>query len=1095
MNRSRPPQQKSLLTSHSSGDSQLAETTTLSQSEVDHQYLSTSEQRLVIRASAGTGKTFQLSNRYLTLLRGSSADRILASTFTRKAAGEITDRVLLRLAKAAIDRTEFESLRPFTGTPELTQEECLKLLKEFTQNLHRIRICTLDGFFARLAGSFSLELHLAPGWRLMDEIEASHLQDRAIDSVLREGDVQELKTLMYQLDQGRTRRSVHDLISDHISSFHEIFLRSTPAAWNPFGRLKMPTVAEIESSIAQLAAIPIDNSRMQQAREGDLQRAAAEDWEKLYTSGLLPKVLGEGKYYGKKIPADVQSAYTKLDRLIRAKWLTPWAEQNAATYHLLSRYDAVYEQLKRETSGLRFDDITRRLSQSFEHHSTGDLEHRLDGTIDHVLLDEFQDTSVSQWNVIRLFAEDTTQDEKKSFFCVGDGKQAIYGWRGGEASIFDTIRSQLQNLAEQPLNKSFRSAPVVIDVVNQVFRGMAAHDGLEAELTAVQNWSSRFPIHETAKTELPGYFQLCTSPIPAGQQPDELSRSELTEELNRFVAAKIERQLKACPQGTIGVLTRSNQRIGELIFELNRLGVDASEEGGNPLTDSAGVQLLLALFHLADHPGDSIARFHVAQSPLGRLLGYPDHLDQQLAQQFACRLRQQLLNDGFGKVVDSLVQKLVPHTSRRELRRLTQLTALADDFDVLSHSLRATEFVEFVEQQRVQEPTDSRVRVMTIHQSKGLQFDTVIYAECDGPLTRTPSYLSRTSAPGEPPDVVALYRSQEFFVLFPKKLQQAYQETTDKLVTEALCLLYVALTRAIHSLHVITLPRIAKGKEKHLPKSAAGLIRAALAPTADLESNVTLYEQGDPHWYSSMPAAKAEQADIREPRRLSIRFKKSASTRRFTRVAPSAKKQSASVQLKNILSAGDASAFERGTLFHAWMEEIHWLDDGLPTASRLREIGIRLSGPAAPLDKWISEYYSMLERSALKQLLTKSNYTTAQGLNFGKSVCAEILSAPCELQVRNERHFAIRDGANLVTGSLDRLVTISRGPLVLAADIIDFKTDSLPNDLIAVNERVAYYRGQMETYMQAVEKFYQLSRERISAKIVLLKLGRVICIK
>src|SRR5690606_18898925 len=143
-----------------------------------------------------------------------------------------------------------------------------------------------------------------------------------------------------------------------------------------------------------------------------------------------------------------------------------------------------------------------------------------------------------------------------------------------------------------------------------------------------------------------------------------------------------------------------------------------------------------------------------------------------------------------------------PHCSRRELRRLTQLASLADEFDVISPTLRASEFSEFVQRQRVQEPTDSRVRVMTIHQSKGLQLDSVFCVECEDPLMRVPAYLSWTPQPGQPPEAVALYRSKDLRELFPKKLQRALDQTISKHVTESLCLLYVALTRAIHSLCV-----------------------------------------------------------------------------------------------------------------------------------------------------------------------------------------------------------------------------------------------------------------------------------------------------
>lgn len=1052
------------------------------------------QQRLVIRASAGTGKTFQLSNRYLTLLRSATPDRILASTFTRKAAGEIIDRILLRLAKASINDKEFASLEPFAGEPSLTQKECMNLLKMFSQNLHRIRISTLDGFFARLAGSFSLELKLPPSWRLMDELEAAYLQDQAIDHVLREGDVQELKTLMHQLDKGSVRRSVYQLISEHISSFHNIYLQTSEQAWKPFGKLKMPSDQELETSVIRLEQVVVDISQMEKARNTDLEKIANEDWEGLYKNGLLPKVLGDGKYNRKEIPEDLKEAYLELEKVVRQRFLFPWAQQTEATFQLLQAFDNVYERLKRETSGLRFDDVTRRLSQALASRTTSDLSHRLDGSIDHVLLDEFQDTSVPQWNVIHPFAIDTTTSPEKSFFCVGDGKQAIYSWRGGEASIFDTISSQLSNLREEPLNKSFRSSQVIIDAVNQIFRGFGNHDGFGEEISVIRKWSEQFPVHETARTDLPGYFELCTSPMPEGMQLGDRNTQLVTDNLNRFVAHKVQRLLEAHPAGNIGILTRSNARIGEIIFELNQLGIEASEEGGNPITDSAAVRLVLSLLQFADHPGDSVARFHLVNSPLAETIGLTDFDDETLAERVSLEFRRRVLNFGFGRVVSDLIPALVPHCSARELRRLMQLSSLADDFDAIPHSLRSTEFVEFVELQRVQEPIDAAVRVMTIHQSKGLQFDTVIYAECDNQITKTPDFLSWTSTPGAPPDVVALYRSKDFRHLFPPKVLRAFEQTTEKQITEALCLLYVALTRAVHALHVIVAPRTAKSEEKSLPKSAAGLIRAAVAPSIPLEPEVTLAFDGDPRWYESLPAASKKAAGGSVVRTVSVpelQLRKTSSGRRLGKATPSQKESSHQVRLESFLPLGDSRAVDRGSVFHAWMEQIQWGNEPLPPRDQLQQIGLRLGGTPELLGQWLNGFEETISRPGIQRVLSREYYLEPNQNDFPSEIMQQLAGGPCDLKVFNERPFAVRRENDLIRGTIDRLVTISRNGKLIAADIVDYKTDQLPNDLVAIHDRVEFYRGQLEAYVWAAEKFLGLPGSLISARLVLLSLGKI----
>ena len=102
---------------------------------------------VVIRASAGSGKTFQLTNRYLALLNaGIEPDQILATTFTRKAAGEILNRILFRLAQAATDQAERQQLAEDINEKSLSREKCLALLRHTTSSLHRLRVGTLDSF-------------------------------------------------------------------------------------------------------------------------------------------------------------------------------------------------------------------------------------------------------------------------------------------------------------------------------------------------------------------------------------------------------------------------------------------------------------------------------------------------------------------------------------------------------------------------------------------------------------------------------------------------------------------------------------------------------------------------------------------------------------------------------------------------------------------------------------------------------------------------------------------------------------------------------------------------------------------------------------
>ncbi len=115
--------------------------------------------------------------------------------------------------------------------------------------------------------------------------------------------------------------------------------------------------------------------------------------------------------------------------------------------------------------------MTRSLVGALGHGtlSADSLAFRLDGSIEHLLLDEFQDTSCAQWRVFEPLARAIKAKPSRSFFCVGDVKQAIYAWRGGMSAIFETLQSTLGDLPEETLTKSYRSSQPIIDTVNQVF--------------------------------------------------------------------------------------------------------------------------------------------------------------------------------------------------------------------------------------------------------------------------------------------------------------------------------------------------------------------------------------------------------------------------------------------------------------------------------------------------------------------------------------------------------------------------------------------------------------------------------------------------
>ncbi|HTN77873.1 MAG TPA: UvrD-helicase domain-containing protein [Pirellulaceae bacterium] len=1027
---------------------------------------------LVIRASAGTGKTFRLSNRFIDLLAsGEKCEEILATTFTRKAAGEILDRILLRLAIAATDESKRLELASYLEQGSLSQAACLELLATTTRSLHRLRVSTLDSFFIAIATSHSLELGLPAGWSIVDEVTDVSLRDKAIAAAIEQDATHHLVTLVHLLTKGETTRSIARVLRETVQSLYGLYLETTPEAWQRLELRKGLEQKDVESTIAAIETLTFKDNRCFKARDSDLTKALAGDWEGFISAGLANKVLHNAeKYYSQPLTTEITAPYERLLDHARAMLVNPIVHHNAGTFQFLQKFDREYQRLKQEQRVLRFDDVTRLVANSPAVTAIDRLGFRLDGGIQHLLLDEFQDTSLSQWQVLRPFARSiTSSDRQSSFFCVGDVKQAIYGWRGGLAQLFDSLPEELTGLVGEDLVQSFRSSPPVIETVNVLFQKLQQHTNLDDYADIVTRWQERFATHDTARGNLPGYACLRTLP----EIPDDANEDEFRD---AFIADYVRQLMADSPGMEIGILVKTNDAVRRTIFALRAIGIDASEEGGNPLSDSAAVELILSLLQLADHPGDSAARFHVAKSHLGQQLGYANYRDDDDTVRLAANIRRELQEQGYGPCVLKWAKLLGPHGSRRELSRLDQLVELAYRYDPKG-SLRTSDFVTLVAHQKVSDPTTAPVRVMTVHQSKGLQFDIVVLPELDARLIGQPeAFVTGRSSPTAPIEAVCRYVSKDLRAFLPPDFQRMFEQATAQRLSEMLCVLYVAVTRAVYALHMLV--DAAPASSPKPAKSFAGLLRAALCNNQPVPANALGYTCGDEQWFEKLSPRPTAPAPLPPTEPLTITLAPSSAVRQrgWQAISPSQLEGQETQRIENLFREDRAFEKQLGTLMHAWLATITWLEQGVLNDAALRRIAIDEVGwQHHDLDKHLAKFRHFLAQPALIALLASAKQPK--------------LASGLHREVRHEHPFALREAGQLFTGSIDRIILTWEGERVVAAEIIDFKTDSIPAD--ALSNRTTYYRPQMVAYQQAVQKLYRLAASAVTARLVFLEVGQI----
>ena len=266
----------------------------------------------IVRASAGTGKTHRLSTRYVELLRsGASVESILASTFTRKAAGEILGRVLSRLAEASLDRVAARDLAQELGGCAFGPKAASRLLRSLCDELHRTSISTLDAFFFRVAAMLRFELGLRSKPRMSsidDPLERARRQDALEDTLDRLADsgLSELLDLLQRLHRDSARSSISFALDGLLKDLYETFAQAPGIdAWS---RLEVPTAPDsdrVRSAVDLLsrAAGGTAQAGLRKALAGNVEDAERGAWARLLERGLAAKVAaGESSYRAKPIP-------------------------------------------------------------------------------------------------------------------------------------------------------------------------------------------------------------------------------------------------------------------------------------------------------------------------------------------------------------------------------------------------------------------------------------------------------------------------------------------------------------------------------------------------------------------------------------------------------------------------------------------------------------------------------------------------------------------------------------------------------------------------------------------------------------------------
>lgn len=849
-----------------------------------------------VSANAGSGKTHVLVQRVIRLLlSGVPPEKILCITFTKAAAANMAERVFTTLGHwVTLDDTGLDAAIRAVGIPHpdrKVRREARKLFACALETPGGLKVQTIHALCTRLLQQFPFEANAPARFSVIDERDQTDMMERANLKVLLEAardpetvTGRALLTAMASAADVTFKEVVREacLSRDHFMAWTDQAGNAAAAAEQMAAALGVDAGDRIENVETEILdgpflprsrwetiALALEEGTKSDRKQADRLRGATvfsgsaqvdEYLTVFLTDKLEPRDSLVTKQFEKLNPSIAhlfENEAQRLDRLIEKRRAVTVRDRTAALLHIATAAAANYRREKQERGLLDYDDLIDKTLAMLNRISSGWVHYKLDRGVDHVLIDEAQDTSPRQWDIVAHIISEFTAGEgareglNRTVFAVGDEKQSIFSFQGAEPREFDRRRYDLKRKFEAAklkfdpvsFNYSFRSGAAILHSVDQVFRDETIYRSIHAE--------KAYPVHNALADAGPSVIELWDlveaddrQEIEGWRAPfDGVAVTSPEVKLARRIQAEIKRLVES------GTLTghegeRRPLRYGDMLILVRRRGnafdavIQALKHANVPVAGADRLKLtehiaIIDLMNLADAlllPQDDLALAVALKSPL---FGLDDDDLFRLAHDRKGSLRRALGEHAAGSEKFAAVLRRLEACEIRAreetpfafyawllggdggrariLRRLGhEANDALDEFLELALNCERKApaslqgFMAWLrsadtEVKRDMEITRDEVRVMTVHGAKGLEASVVFMVD----TTSSPADSQRVRlihVPRGNGGEVVVWAGRK--ADDPKPVADARKAMLEETEDEYRRLLYVAMTRAADRLVV-----------------------------------------------------------------------------------------------------------------------------------------------------------------------------------------------------------------------------------------------------------------------------------------------------